>query len=43
MEIWLTGSTQDLCELREALTDKMFKKMKEVGLADAARIFNKAL
>lgn len=43
VEIWLTGSTQDLCELREALTDKMFKKMKEVGLADAARIFNKAL
>lgn len=43
VQIWLSHSTQELCELREELTQKMFKKMKAVGLSDAARIFNKVL
>lgn len=42
-EIWLTHSTMELCELRYELTKKLFKKMREAGLADAAQIFNKAL
>ena len=42
-EMRLTHSTIELCELRYALAERLFKAMRKCGLASAARAFRNCL
>lgn len=43
VEIWLTHSTIELCELRYALATRLFTAMRDCGLSSAARAFGDCL